>query len=103
GWTVQDASRLPKQLGSSPSFGVRQASGALATGAACVYGCLISVFPCPPKSDEGGSFASAAAISSQDGALQACHGGPARITLPSALHLGTPHGTESAPARVSSS
>lgn len=32
------------------------------------------------------SFASAAAISSQDGARHACHGGPARITFPSALH-----------------
>ena len=28
--------------------------------ARAAYGCLISVFPCPPKSDEGGSFASAA-------------------------------------------
>src|SRR5262245_20098521 len=58
-----------------------------------VHGFLLSVF----------SFASAAAISSQDGALQACHGGPARITLPSALHLGTPYRAESAPAKVSSS
>src|SRR5260370_41343847 len=33
----------------------------------------------------GFSFASAAAISSQDGARQACQGTPARIALPSAL------------------
>jgi len=32
-------------------------------------------------------FASAAAISSHDGARQACHGVPAIITSPSALHL----------------
>jgi hypothetical protein len=29
---------------------------------------LLSAFLCPPKSDEGGSFASAAAISAQEGA-----------------------------------
>src|ERR1019366_6485726 len=46
---------------------------------ASVHGCLISAF----------SFASAAAISSQDGARQACHGAPAKITSPSALHLAT--------------
>jgi len=48
------------------------------------------------------AFASASAISSQDGARHACHGGPARITSPSALHLAVP-GLEPAPLKVSSS
>jgi hypothetical protein len=43
------------------------------------HGCLIPVF----------SFASAAAISSQDDARQACHGAPTKIKSPSALHLAT--------------
>ena len=48
------------------------------------------------------SFASAAAISSQDGARQNCHGGPARITSPSAVHRAM-RSTEPVPAKVSSS
>src|SRR6266850_360473 len=67
-----------------------------------VHGCLLSAFPDPPKSDEDGSFTSAAAISSQDGARQACHGRPTRITSPSALHRAASR-TEPVPAKVSNS
>src|SRR5690349_21602025 len=65
---------------------------------------VVSALPCPLKPDEGGSFASAAAISCQDGARQACHaapkGEPVRITSPSALHLASAR-SEPAPANVS--
>jgi len=58
--------------------------------AARAHGCLISVF----------SSASAAAISAQDGARQACHGAPVRITSPSALHRAAAT-DEPAPPKVS--
>ena len=70
-----------------PSASANRASSRLGFMAAC-----ISVF----------SFASAAAISSQDGARQACHGAPARITSPSALHLAASR-SEPVPPKVSSS
>ena len=68
---------LQSGSGSANSNGIQNVERwDLATGPARVQGCLISAF----------SFASAAAISSQDGARQAWHGVPARIMSSSALH-----------------
>ena len=56
----------------------------------------------PPSAHERYCIFPSAAISSHDGARQACHGVPARITSPSALHRAVPR-LEPVPLKVSSS